>query len=65
MQKIKAWLESINFKECEVEELGGDASFRRYFRVRHGEESYILMDASENQEVVYPFIEISVRLLKA
>jgi len=65
MQKIKAWLESINFKECEVEELGGDASFRRYFRVRHGDESYILMDASENQEVVYPFIEISVRLLKA
>ena len=64
MQKIKQWLNDLGYKDYKIEVLGGDASFRRYYRVIDGEKSYILMDSTANKEVLYPFIEISVRLLK-
>ena len=65
MQEIKAWLESLGFKNAQIDELGGDASFRKYFRITQGKKSFILMDSTANKDVLYPFIEISVRLLKA
>jgi len=65
MQGIKAWLESLGFKNAQIDELGGDASFRKYFRITQGKKSFILMDSTANKDVLYPFIEISVRLLKA
>jgi len=65
MQKIKEWLESLDFKNIQIDELGGDASSRKYFRITQNEKSFILMDSTANKEVLYPFIEISVRLLKA
>ncbi len=64
MQKIKQWLNDLGFVDYKIEVLGGDASFRRYFRVIDRDKSYILMDSSANKEQLYPFIEISVRLLK-
>ena len=64
MQKIKEWLDALDFSNCKIEKLGGDASFRKYFRIYHEDKSYILMDSSENIDILYPFIEISVRLLK-
>jgi len=65
MQEIKAWLESLGFKNAQIDKLGGDASFRKYFRITQGTKSFILMDSTANKDVLYPFIEISVRLLKA
>ncbi len=65
MQRIKSWLNDLGYRNYKIEVLGGDASFRKYFRIINGEKSYILMDASADKEVLYPFIEISVRLLKA
>ena len=64
MQRIKLWLNDLGYTDYKIEVLGGDASFRRYFRIIDGENSYILMDSTANKEVIYPFIEISVRLLK-
>ena len=64
MQRIKLWLTDLGYRDYKIEVLGGDAGFRRYFRIIDGENSYILMDSSANKEVIYPFIEISVRLLK-
>ena len=64
MQRIKQWLNDLGYKDYKIEVLGGDASFRRYFRVIDRDKSYILMDSTANKEVLYPFIEISVRLLK-
>ncbi len=65
MQRIKTWLNDLGYREYKIEVLGGDASFRKYFRIIQGGNSYILMDSTANKEVLYPFIEISVRLLKA
>ena len=65
MQRIKSWLNDLGYRDYKIEVLGGDASFRKYFRIIDGKKSYVLMDATANREVLYPFIEISVRLLKA
>ena len=64
MQKIKSWLNDLGYRDYKIEVLGGDASFRRYYRVIEKDKSYILMDSTANKEVLYPFIDISVRLLK-
>ena len=64
MQKIKSWLNDLGYRDYKIEVLGGDASFRRYYRVIDKDKSYILMDSTANKEVLYPFIDISVRLLK-
>lgn len=39
--------------------LAGDASFRRYFRVRHGERAAVLMDAPPPHEDPRPFIAVA------
>ncbi len=62
MQKIKAWLDKTDFKDCSVEIASADASFRRYFRLRRGNSSYILMDSSLEKESLVPFVEVSSRL---
>src|SRR5688572_501403 len=40
----------------------GDASFRRYFRVRSGMQSYVLMDASQQMDCFESFIAIAKTL---
>ena len=66
MQQIKAWIDTLGYKDYKVEMVGGDASFRKYFRLILGEkQSFIIMDSSADKESLYPFIDISVRLLKA
>lgn len=42
--------------------LAGDASFRRYDRLRRGDETAVLMDAPPPQEDVRPFIRIARQL---
>lgn len=42
-----------------------DASFRRYFRIRHHDDSYIIMDAPPEKEDIHPFIQVTERLLTA
>lgn len=39
--------------------LAGDASFRRYFRVRHGERQAVLMDAPPPHEDPRPFVAVA------
>jgi aminoglycoside/choline kinase family phosphotransferase len=63
MQKIKVWLAQTEYKDFRVEVASADASFRRYFRLRGDEGSYILMDASLEKESLAPFIDITGRLL--
>lgn len=42
-----------------IEPLAGDASFRRYFRVVHGDRSAVLMDAPPAREDVGPFVAVA------
>jgi len=65
MQRIKAWIETLGYRDYKIEMVGGDASFRKYFRLFVGETSYIIMDSTADIDSLYPFIDISVRLLKA
>ena len=45
-----------------IEPLAGDASFRRYFRLRDGAEHWVLMDAPPAKENLGPFIDVAGRL---
>lgn len=45
--------------------LAGDASFRRYFRLRDGDRCRVLMDAPPDREDLRPFIDVARRLRAA
>nr|WP_277346248.1 phosphotransferase [Solimonas marina] len=51
--------------DAEFAPASADASFRRYFRVRDGAHSWIVMDAPPERENCEPFIQISGLLLDA
>jgi aminoglycoside/choline kinase family phosphotransferase len=51
-----SFLASAGWHEAVVEPLAGDASFRRYFRLRRGEQTALLMDAPPPQEDPAPFL---------
>ncbi|MCC6924372.1 phosphotransferase [Novosphingobium sp.] len=53
---LDAFLANAGWSGADVEPLPGDASFRRYFRVRKGEKSAMLMDAPPPNEDPTPFL---------
>lgn len=55
---VEEFLERAGWGGAEVEPLAGDASFRRYFRVRANGESAMLMDAPPPHEDPGPFLEV-------
>ncbi len=64
LQQLNHWLsESIGSKDYQLEPASDDASFRRYFRLEHNNETFIVMDAPPEQENCVPFIDIAERLL--
>ena len=56
--QARLWLDGHLGPSCRIEPLAGDASFRRYFRVRHGERTWVLMDAPPGKEDVGPFLSV-------
>jgi len=64
LQQLNRWLsETISMKDYQLELASGDASFRRYFRLKQNDETFIIMDAPPEQENCVPFIDVSERLL--
>ena len=58
-----AWAATeLGLGRVELEAVSGDASFRRYFRLRAPGRSLILMDAPPDREDSEPFIDIAKRL---
>jgi aminoglycoside/choline kinase family phosphotransferase len=53
---LDTFLDTAGWRGCAIEPLTGDASFRRYFRVRRGEASAMLMDAPPPEENPGPFL---------
>jgi aminoglycoside/choline kinase family phosphotransferase len=53
------FLASCGWEGAEILPLAGDASFRRYFRVVHGDRSAVLMDAPPPHEDPRPFIAVA------
>ena len=61
--ELKGWLEWLGIDEPELEALCGDASNRRYYRLK--EPQNIVMDASDAKDSVPIFIGINWRLMDA
>ncbi len=55
---IEEFLSRAGWPDAEMEPLAGDASFRRYFRVRDGDRQAMLMDAPPPQEDTEPFLRV-------
>ena len=57
------FLAASGWSGAEILPLAGDASFRRYFRVVHGDRSAVLMDAPPPHEDPRPFIAVAEWLI--
>ena len=60
---IDEFLSTAGWAGAEIEPLAGDASFRRYFRVRENGRSAMLMDAPPPNEDPGPFLEVGKWLI--
>ncbi|NUT01797.1 MAG: phosphotransferase, partial [Sphingomonas sp.] len=59
------FLASCGWAGAEILPLAGDASFRRYFRIVHGDRTAVLMDAPPQHEDVRPFVAVAEWLVEA
>ena len=57
--EASAFLAAHGWDDADIRPLAGDASFRRYFRVRRGGTSAVLMDAPPDKEDVRPFVAVA------
>ncbi|HEY1313859.1 MAG TPA: phosphotransferase [Steroidobacteraceae bacterium] len=61
---LTRWVfEDLGFAGSAIAPASVDASFRRYFRVTRGSDSYIAMDAPPDKENVEPFVRVARLLL--
>ncbi len=56
---IEAFLARARWGEATIDSLPGDASFRRYFRIRDGARGAMLMHAPPPEEDPRPFLEVA------
>ena len=61
---INDFLKTSAWQAASCLPLTGDASTRKYFRLRQDERTAILMDATENVDTVAPFLQIGSHLQK-
>lgn len=60
LEQLKKWLENqLGLHDYTIFPASADASFRRYFRLRHNGQSFIVMDAPPEHEDCRPFIKIA------
>ena len=64
MAKPNLFFDLAHWKTAACEPLTGDASVRKYFRLRGEQQTAILMDASQVPDSVAPFIRIASQLRK-
>jgi aminoglycoside/choline kinase family phosphotransferase len=57
---LEKWaVENLGFADARIESASADASFRRYFRIARGAETYIVMDAPPEKENLLPFVSVA------
>ncbi|HZO21664.1 MAG TPA: phosphotransferase [Steroidobacteraceae bacterium] len=62
---LQQWLcEDLGWRPERIEPASSDASFRRYFRIFRGDQTFIVMDAPPDKEDVGPYLKVS-RLLES
>lgn len=62
LQQLTEWVHTQR-PQAQLKTASADASFRRYFRVTDGSQSWIAMDAPPEKETLQPFIDVTERLL--
>ena len=65
MSKIKEWFKTTTYKNYTIETALADASFRKYYRLRDGEKTALLMDSSLELNSLKSFLDITSRLKSA
>ena len=66
LDQARVWLRELGFDlQSEFQDIAGDASFRRYFRLQLDGESRVLMDSPPPGQNVRPFMDIAQRLRSA
>ena len=65
MRDVKKFLKATQYKDFDIEIASADASFRRYFRIRKDNVSFIVMDSSLEKESLKPFLDVTKRLLES
>jgi len=64
-EQLQSWLrDTLGMAPFSIEPASADASFRRYFRVQHGQQSRIVMDAPPQHEDCQPFMRVSALMSK-
>jgi N-acetylmuramate 1-kinase len=65
LETLTRWAQQVlGTEQLEIAPASADASFRRYFRIRKGHETFIVMDAPPDKEDVRPFLHVA-NLLQA
>jgi aminoglycoside/choline kinase family phosphotransferase len=65
LAQLTRWVfDDLGFAGGRLAPASADASFRRYFRVTRGEDSYIVMDAPPDKEDLGPFSSVARLLLR-
>jgi N-acetylmuramate 1-kinase len=60
LANLTQWvIEDLGFADATIAPASADASFRRYFRVTQGADSYIVMDAPPDKEDSAPFLKVA------
>jgi aminoglycoside/choline kinase family phosphotransferase len=62
MTAAKEFLKTTAWKDAAIEPITGDASARRYFRLKKNGQTAVLMDASRVRETIAPFVQINLHL---
>jgi aminoglycoside/choline kinase family phosphotransferase len=63
LDRLWQWLREVLGRAPErIEALAGDASFRRYLRVHHGQRSFVAMDAPPEREDCHPYVRVAAAL---
>lgn len=64
MRKIEEWLSSTPYNYFDIDTASADASFRKYYRLSDGDETFLLMDASLEKGSLKPFLDVTSKLLE-
>ena len=63
LELLTRWVtDDLGFTVGRIEPASGDASFRRYFRLTRGADTYIVMDAPPDKESLGPFVSVAQTL---
>lgn len=65
LPQIKHWLDDLGYQDYRLTTASEDASFRRYFRLHQGEQSWIVMDAPPEKESCEAFVTVAGQLRQA